>query len=189
MKRSLLALLVACLASLGSAKQTTLKIEPRTPNAPVEAGLTLVGSLENVSVEYRNGELVTVVSIMEFSKNQTPFGDNSQPSSSPHFSLRKEVKITLPPPVISTAVLCGDRKEIDPLYHTNVTLTYNPVSSRRQTGCFDVLQIGPWEISETVGNKKTGITKVNTVIWDKSKVHGSKDLEKIIRGIGNGSIK
>ncbi len=118
MKRVLIVILA--LVVTGFAEQTSFKLHNSDLIPPkVKVDLTLVGSVASAYPEYRNGKQVTVVRIMEFSRNRS-FGE----------------------PTISTVLLCG---EFGNLTHTNIMLTYNPASPSRTTGCLNVLSASPWE--------------------------------------------
>lgn len=81
-------------------------------------------------------------------------------------------------PALTDVRLCGDQS--GSLYGvSNVFLAYNNVSPSALTGCLPLAEAKPWQDN----------SRWQSITWDKSKVHGSKDLENIIRGVGNGSIK
>ena len=116
----------------------------------------VIGSLADVSVRYENGKPLTVIHMLEFRTDVFP----------------KE-------PELLQVRLCEDQGgRIRPAVHTNITLTYNPASQSRLTGCLSLISVEPWQDT----------SEWQTVTFNPNPVKRSVHLEKYIQGIIDGAF-
>ena len=82
-------------------------------------------------------------------------------------------------PNLSQVRLCGDQNgRLQPTVHTNITLVYNSESQSRLTGCLSLISCEPWQDS----------SKWQTVTFNSNNVERSKQRDKCIQGIIDGTI-
>jgi hypothetical protein len=173
----------ATLASAGQRKIEATIIDRDSQPIATRGGNVRVGQSLTMKLEDgRNGR----TSAPKIGSNRTVIG--SIASVDAHFESGRPVTTIrvlefskdygLGEPTLTDVRLCGDQS--GSLYGiSNVSFVYSLISPSALTGCLPLVSAEPWQDS----------SRWNSITWDKSKVHGSRDLEKIIRGIGNGPIK
>jgi hypothetical protein len=114
-------LAVALLSVAVSAEQTTSKpgIHDFTH---VMMNRVVIGSVADVFSNYRHGQPITVVLILEFATDD-PLNE----------------------PDLLQVRLCGDHGELEAVVHTNITLIYTLASQSRLTGCLRLISSEPWQ--------------------------------------------
>lgn len=93
------------------------------PKVPITRAVT--GAVVNSCIEYHHSEVVTSIFIIDFATDSWWQSPNA---------------VRLP--------FCGDHSAaLRAVVHKNVTITYNPASPRRRTGCVILLTIAPLQDS------------------------------------------
>ena len=119
-----LQILAVALSVSSSANLTSHKHELYN-RAPINADQVVIGSLADISLRYENGKPLTVIHILEFSRDVFP---NE--------------------PTLLKVRLCGDQSgTLGAAVHTNIKLVYDLASHSRLTGCLTLISSEPWRDS------------------------------------------
>lgn len=121
--RSVWVLILAIALSIASVAEFAPYKRAFHDHKPVKTERVVVGSLADISARYENGKPVTVIHILDFSKDVYP---NE--------------------PTLLQIRLCGDQADtLGQVVHTNISLVYDLASHSALTGCLTLLGAEPWQ--------------------------------------------
>jgi hypothetical protein len=114
----ILALTSSIISYAGTDISTQVLLKP----LQTKAERIVIGSLADISVRYESNKLITVVYVLDFSKD-----------------------VFVQEPILLQVRLCGDQLAgLGPAVHTNITLIYDTASQSRLTGCLKLISSESW---------------------------------------------